>query len=98
MRRNLLLAAAATLLLATATQSRPFNDPRAIDALDKDAAFAAAPRDPACYDAVMASTGGALPKDPHTLAIRWAGYSNFELSYNGQVVLLDAYFDRGSLY
>src|SRR5262245_13970909 len=98
MRRNLLLAAAATLVLATAAHARPFNDPRSIDALDANAAFATAPRDPACHDAVMASTGGALPKNPHTLAIRWTGYSNFELSYNGQIVLLDAYFDRGSLY
>jgi len=47
---------------------------------------------------VLASTGGALPKNPRTLAIRWTGFSNFELVYNGQIVLLDAYFDRGSLY
>src|SRR5262245_13766336 len=98
MRRNLLLAAAATLVLATAAHARPFNDPRSIDALDANAAFATAPRDPACHAAVMTSTGGAFPKNPHTLAVRWTGYANFELAYNGQIVLLDAYFDRGSLY
>src|SRR4029450_1638509 len=26
------------------------------------------------------------------------GYSNFELVFNGQVILLDAYFDRGSMF
>jgi len=98
MRRNLLLAMAATLALTAAAHARPFNDPRSTDALDADAAFAAAPPDPACHDAVMASTGGALPKNPHTLAIRWTGVSNLELSYNGQIILLDAYFDRGSLF
>src|SRR5205085_154745 len=56
------------------------------------------PRDPACEASVLASTGGMLPKNPRTLAVRWTGYANFELAYNGQVVLLDAYFDRGSLY
>ena len=54
--------------------------------------------DPACQAARLVSTGGAAPKDRRTLAVRWTGYSNFELAYNGQVVLLDAYFDRGSLY
>jgi len=93
-----LLAAAAAFALSPTAQARPFTDPRTIDALDTDAAFAAAPRDPACHEAVMASTGGALPKDPRTLAIRWTGYANFELAYKGQIVLLDAYFDRGSLY
>jgi L-ascorbate metabolism protein UlaG (beta-lactamase superfamily) len=80
--------------------ARPFEDPRAAlnPALDADTAFQAEPRDPACHAAVMASTGGALPKNPRTLAVRWTGYGNFELAYNGQIVLLVAYFDRGSLY
>jgi L-ascorbate metabolism protein UlaG (beta-lactamase superfamily) len=54
--------------------------------------------DPGCQAARLVSTGGAAPKDRRTLAVRWTGYSNFELAYNGQVILLDAYFDRGSLY
>jgi L-ascorbate metabolism protein UlaG (beta-lactamase superfamily) len=32
------------------------------------------------------------------LAVRWTGFSNFELVYKGQIILLDAYFDRGSLF
>jgi L-ascorbate metabolism protein UlaG (beta-lactamase superfamily) len=54
--------------------------------------------DPGCEVATLVSTGGPLPRNPHTLAIRWTGYSNFELVYNGKVMLLDAYFDRGSTY
>jgi L-ascorbate metabolism protein UlaG (beta-lactamase superfamily) len=98
MNRPLLAATALACIIGTTAQARPFNDPRSerIEAIDADAAFNAEPRDPACHAAVLASTGGALPKNPRTLAIRWTGYSNFELSYNGQIVLLDAYFDRGS--
>ena len=54
--------------------------------------------DPACLSDQLVSAGGPFPKDRHTLAIRWTGYSNFELAYNGHVLLLDAYFDRGSEY
>src|ERR1043166_198677 len=93
------LIAASILAMATA-HARPFNDPRAdrVEAIGADAQFAAGVRDPACYAPVLASTGGALPRDRSTLAVRWTGYSNFELSYGGQIVLLDAYFDRGSIY
>jgi L-ascorbate metabolism protein UlaG (beta-lactamase superfamily) len=48
--------------------------------------------------ATLVSTGGAFPKDQKTLAIRWTGFSNFELVYKGQIILLDAYFDRGSMF
>lgn len=54
--------------------------------------------DPGCEAATLVSTGGAFPKDPRTLAIRWSGFSNFELVYKGQIILLDAYFDRGSMF
>ena len=54
--------------------------------------------DPGCEVRKLVSTGGQAPRDPHTLAIRWTGYSNFELAYGGQIVLLDAYFDRGPAY
>jgi L-ascorbate metabolism protein UlaG (beta-lactamase superfamily) len=54
--------------------------------------------DPGCEVATLVSTGGQLPKNPKTLAIRWTGYANFELVYDGQVILLDAYFDRGSMF
>ncbi|OFW28929.1 MAG: hypothetical protein A3H97_13770 [Acidobacteria bacterium RIFCSPLOWO2_02_FULL_65_29] len=54
--------------------------------------------DPACRVARLVSTGAPFPKNRRTLAIRWTGYSNFELAYDGQILLLDAYFDRGSAY
>lgn len=54
--------------------------------------------DEGCQAATLVSTGGAFPRDPKTLAIRWTGFSNFELVYNGQIILLDAYFDRGSMF
>jgi len=38
--------------------------------------------DPGCAAATLVSTGGAFPKDPKTLAIRWTGFSNFELAFN----------------
>src|SRR5262245_50419728 len=57
-----------------------------------------ADRDPGCIDATLVSTGGAFPRNPQTLAIRWTGFANFELAYNGQIILLDAYFDRGSMF
>jgi L-ascorbate metabolism protein UlaG (beta-lactamase superfamily) len=39
-----------------------------------------------------------MPRNPHTLAVRWIGYSNFELVYDGHILLLDAYYDRGTVY
>ena len=92
--------AAAAMLVTTAAVARPFFDPRAEknDAIDADAALAAAPRDAACSTARLVATGGAAPRDAHTLAVRWAGFSNFELAYNGKVILLDAYYDRGGNY
>jgi L-ascorbate metabolism protein UlaG (beta-lactamase superfamily) len=100
---RLTIAALAMLpaaLVTTAGSSRPFFDPRAekLDAIDSAPGFAAAPRDPACFSDKLVSTGGPAPRDAHTLAVRWVGYSNFELAYGGKVVLLDAYFDRGSDY
>jgi L-ascorbate metabolism protein UlaG (beta-lactamase superfamily) len=85
-------------LFVTAAQARPFNDPRSerMPAIETDAAFASQPRDPACHTSILASTGGALPISPGTLAVRWTGFANFELSYKGLIMLLDAYFDRGS--
>src|SRR5262249_7168862 len=78
--------------------ARPFIDPRAEinDAIDQAAANE--PRDPACHDRTLAAAGGALPRNPHTLAVRWIGYGNFELVHDRHILLLDAYYDRGSLY
>src|SRR5205085_3436397 len=54
--------------------------------------------EPGCHSPTLVSTGGEFPSNPRTLAIRWTGFSNFELVYKGQVILLDAYFDRGSIF
>ena len=78
--------------------ARPFNDPRSERSEAIDSSAASEPRDPACYARTLASAGGAYPRDPHTLALRWTGFSNFELVYNGHIILLDAYFDRGTTY
>jgi L-ascorbate metabolism protein UlaG (beta-lactamase superfamily) len=94
------LVAAAAAPAATTAAARPFFDPRGekLEAIEADQAFAAAARDPACATAKLVSTGGPAPKNPHTLAVRWASYSNFELAYGGKIALLDAYFDRGGNY
>jgi L-ascorbate metabolism protein UlaG (beta-lactamase superfamily) len=54
--------------------------------------------DPGCEDRALVSAGGRFPRGADTLAVRWTGYSNFELAYKNQVWLLDAYFDRGTTY
>src|SRR6202521_4666784 len=90
MRRTPCLVAIAAVLAATAAMARPFFDPRAekLEAIDAEPGFTAAPRDGACFAAQLVSAGGAAPRDPHTLAVRWTGYSNFELATNGKVILL----------
>lgn len=54
--------------------------------------------DPGCQGATLVSTGGQTPRRPRTLAVRWTGYANYELVYNNQVILLDAAFERGSIF
>src|SRR5215213_6671905 len=76
--------------LLGACSTAPSSDPRML------AASAAA--DPGCSARTLVSTGGPSPKDPSTLAIRWTGFTNYELVYDGQVILLDTYFDRGSTF
>ena len=56
------------------------------------------PADAACSAAKLVSTGGPPPRDPHTLVVRWTGFSNFELAYRDKIILLDAFIDRGSNY
>jgi L-ascorbate metabolism protein UlaG (beta-lactamase superfamily) len=96
--RTVAAAAAALAICSAAAPARPFVDPRAGRNEAIDRAAADAPRDPACHDRRLASAGGAMPRDAHTLAVRWTGYANFELVYGGHILLLDAYYDRGSLY
>jgi L-ascorbate metabolism protein UlaG (beta-lactamase superfamily) len=100
--RAVLLAAAcvAVAIACGVAQARPFSDPRfeRSGRYEPAPAFEAAARDPACESATLVSTGGQFPRDPGTLAIRWTGYANFELAFNGQIILLDTYFDRGSYF
>src|SRR5205814_10590172 len=80
--------------------ARPFTDPRSerIEALEASAAFASEPLDPACQATTLVAAGRAAPRNPRTLAVRWIGFPKFELAYNGRVILLDAYHDRGSIF
>jgi Beta-lactamase superfamily domain len=93
-------AVAATVFFSVgAACAQPFSDPRSerSDAFGADT-FTSLPRDPACYDDRLTSTGEPGPQNPHTLVVRWTGFSNFELAYQGKIILLDAYFDRGRDY
>jgi L-ascorbate metabolism protein UlaG (beta-lactamase superfamily) len=99
-KRSLLatLAVLTALMQLSVAGARPFTDPRAERSEAIDQAAALEPRDPACHVRTLVSAGGAFPRNPHTLAVRWIGFSNFELVYNGRIVLLDAFYDRGSEY
>ena len=59
-----------------------------------DKAFVVSPDVPACRARTPAAIGGPMPPEG-ILAIRWLGTTNFELAYGGEVILLDAYYDRG---
>ena len=101
MRQALFLAAVTVAVSGCGTAPvRPFADPRLAGpgAHEVSPAFESVSRDPGCESATLVSTGGPFPRDASTLAIRWTGYANFELVYNGQIVLLDTYFDRGSYF
>jgi L-ascorbate metabolism protein UlaG (beta-lactamase superfamily) len=97
-RRYAMIAMIVAATMIASAHARPFIDPRAETSDAIDQAAASEPRDPACHDRTLAATGGAMPRSPHTLAVRWTGYGNFELVYGGHILLLDAYYDRGSLY
>src|SRR5262245_1704728 len=86
------LAAVAVVFACSVPMFRPVADPRGAQSQS------AASSDPGCSATTLVSTGGAFPKNPTTLAIRWTGFSNFEQAFNDQIILLDAYFDRGSMF
>ncbi len=98
MRITVCLLAIIRAFVGSAATAQPFVDPRS----ETDAAFhmdkglETGSHDPACYDTKLVSTGGPAPHSPSTLAVRWVGVSNFELAYEGKIILLDAYIDRGS--
>ena len=63
-----------------------------------DPRYAPQPQEEACRTLTSAATGGPVLKDPKTLAVRWLGFSTFELVYGDQIILLDNYYDRGPRY
>jgi L-ascorbate metabolism protein UlaG (beta-lactamase superfamily) len=63
-----------------------------------DPRFAPPPQEEACRSLALASTGGPTVKDPKILAVRWLGFSTYELVYGAQIILLDNYYDRGPRY
>ena len=52
-------------------------------------------REPACQSLTPAAVGGPMPKDPAVMVLRWLGTAAHELVYQDQVMLLDAYYERG---
>lgn len=50
--------------------------------------------EPACRTLTIAATGGAMPRDPATLVLRWLGTASHEIAFRDTVILLDAYYDR----
>ncbi|HLI22592.1 MAG TPA: MBL fold metallo-hydrolase [Stellaceae bacterium] len=96
----LVTAVALSAAFSHSALADPFVDPRAdrIPAIETNAGFTGLPRDPACQAAKLVATGGAAPQSRYTLAVRWTGFANYEFAYAGHVILLDAYFDRGSNY
>ena len=101
MKHNRSIAAAVAgglVTLSCSALASPFFDPRSdrVDAIDMSAATEQ--RDPACREAKLVSAGGIFPRNPRTLAVRWVGFSNYELVYGGHIILLDAYYDRGSFF
>ena len=79
--RSTLTGAAILLLAAGCANTGAFVDPR-------DGTHSVqSGGDPGCTSRELVSTGGAFPRDPQTLAVRWTGYANFELVYNGQILL-----------
>jgi L-ascorbate metabolism protein UlaG (beta-lactamase superfamily) len=85
---------AAAFLTATALMSQARADQRDTN----DPRFAPPPREMACRVLQTASAGGPTLKDHKALAVRWLGFSNFELIYGDKIILLDNYYDRGPRY
>lgn len=55
---------------------------------------AALASDPACQTLTPAAAGGTLPRGRSVVVLRWLGIANYELSYRGTVLLLDAAYSR----
>jgi L-ascorbate metabolism protein UlaG (beta-lactamase superfamily) len=51
-------------------------------------------QEPACQTLTPSAAGGALPKNPNLIVLRYLGVSNYELTYKDTVILLDAGIDK----
>ena len=51
-------------------------------------------QEPACQALTPAAAGGPAPKAQDVVVVRWLGTTNYEVTYRGNVYLLDAYYDR----
>ena len=85
-RRQFLKASSAALVAA------PFLTPTTLFAQQRGYTLS---DDPALATLVQTSVGGPSPASDDTLIIRWLGCANHELAFRDQVVLLDAWYDRG---
>ena len=50
-------------------------------------------QDPACTTLTPVAAGGPAPKDPNVLVFRWLGHTNYEMAFQDNVILMDAYYD-----
>jgi len=85
-RRQFLKASAAALVAA------PFLRPTQLFAQQDGYSVS---DDPTLSTLIQTSVGGPSPASADVLTIRWLGCANHELAFRDQVVLLDAWYDRG---
>jgi glyoxylase-like metal-dependent hydrolase (beta-lactamase superfamily II) len=98
--RTFTLAALALSTWSASAVAAPYVDPRQnlYPAIPAGLHFAREAPDPACQAAKLVATGGAFPRDRHTLAVRWVGVANYELVYDHHIILLDTFYDRGAIF
>jgi L-ascorbate metabolism protein UlaG (beta-lactamase superfamily) len=66
-------------------------------ALHSTSAFADDARSDACHSFTPASQGGPLlDRSDERIVVRWLGTANYEITYRGQIFLIDTFYDRGS--
>jgi Beta-lactamase superfamily domain len=84
-RRSFLKTSTATLAAA------PFAFPSSLSAQVVDGLA----DDPTLNTLVPTAIGGPAPQGADTLTLRWLGCANHEIAFRDQVILLDAWYDRG---
>ncbi|MBI4538402.1 MAG: MBL fold metallo-hydrolase [Gemmatimonadetes bacterium] len=50
-------------------------------------------QEPACQTLTPASAGGPMPRNADVMVMRYLGMANYEVAYQGKVLLLDTYYD-----